>query len=341
MNRPSELTPREAQQRFIDDRRLDSTDHTVQSYHYRTKSFVEWCEERDVQSVADLNGWLLDEYKRSLQGENKPVTVKGKMTALKQLLDYLARIDAVDEALPDKVDIPTIERSEETSDVKLATEDAERLLAFYREDAAWRGRTRHVVLELLWNTGCRLGGLRALDVTDYHSDEEYVEFVHRPQTDTPLKNKDQGERAVSLPSTVCDVLDHYLARERPDKRDEHGRDPLIGCRQGRPAAGTIRAWSYLATEPCITIECPHGRSRPRCEYTERTHASKCPSSRSPHQVRTGSITWHRDRGVPLEVTAERVNASPKVIERFYDKASSVEKMENRRREYLENLDFES
>jgi hypothetical protein len=42
----------------------------------------------------------------------------------------------------------------------------------------------------------------------------------------------------------------------------------------------------------------------------------------------------------MEITAERVNASPDVIERFYDKASHVEKMENRRRSYVQNLDLE-
>ncbi len=145
---------------------------------------------------------------------------------------------------------------------------------------------------------------------------------------------------MSINETVCDVLDAFIVRERSEKRDEFGREPLFSGRQGRPSDSTVRAWAYLGTQPCLCGPCPHGRQKHSCEYLERNHASKCPSSRSPHQIRTGSITWHRDRGVPMEITAERVNASPDVIERFYDKASHVEKMENRRRSYVQNLDLE-
>ncbi|MDB9264438.1 hypothetical protein PN424_17595, partial [Halorubrum ezzemoulense] len=38
-----------------------------------------------------------------------------------------------------------------------------------------------------------------------------------------------------------------------------------------------------------------------CEYTEFKHASKCPSSRSPHRIRTGAVTWMLNAGIPPEV----------------------------------------
>lgn len=64
------------------------------------------------------------------------------------------------------------------------------------------------------------------------------------------------------------------------------------------------------------------------------------SSRSPHHIRTGSITWHRDRGVPKEVTAERANASEGIVDVFYDKASKRERMDFRRRPHLDKLEID-
>lgn len=100
----------------------------------------------------------------------------------------------------------------------------------------------------------------------------------------------------------------------------------------------MRVWSYQATQPCLHSPCPHGREREDCQYTERPHASKCPSSRSPHKIRIGSITWQLNIGFPPEVVAERVNASIEVIEQHYDKESPHERMEQRRRKYISNME---
>jgi site-specific recombinase XerD len=336
---PSEMSPNEAQKRFINKRSMDNTDRTIRGYNNRLIHFVRWCEEEDIQTVDELSGWLLDQYAMSLrQDDYAPATVKSRLSTLVQLLKYLANIEAVPSDLPEKVDVPNLEHEQETSDKMLETEDAKALLEYFRDSKARFGTAWHVTLEVFWVTGCRMGAFRGLDLGDYHPDKRYLDFQHRPP-ETPLKNGEDGERAVKLPPAVCDALDTYIARERFDKRDEQGREPLFTTRQGRPSFTTIRAWCYLATQPCLYMECPHGKQRPRCAYTDRAQSSKCPSSRSPHQVRTGSITWHRDQGMPIEVTAERVNATPKVIKRYYDKADRLQKMEERREAYTENLDI--
>lgn len=338
---PSDLSPREARDRFLDKRSLENSEKTIRSYDNRLTQWVKWCEERDLQRVGDLSGWLLDEFERHLRASgDAPTTQKGKMTAVSQLVQYLESIEAVDEDLSEKVHVPELTRDQESSDVLLDTEDAKALLTYYRNSTSRFGTPYHVVLEIFWNTGCRLGALLGLDVGDYSREHRYLDFNHRPETGTPLKNDVDGERVVQISEAVCDAIDHYLARERSDKRDESGREPLLSGRQGRPSEGTIRSWTYLATQPCLHTECPHGKVRSRCEWTKRNHASKCPSSRAPHHIRTGSITWHCDRGLPIEVISERVNASPDVIKRFYDKAGRIQKMEQRRKQHTENLDIE-
>jgi hypothetical protein len=97
---------------------------------------------------------------------------------------------------------------------------------------------------------------------------------------------------------------------------------------------------YLATVPCLHSECPHGNDPETCEFLEYSKASQCPSSRSPHQVRTGAITWMRNRGVPVDVVAARANASVSMIEKHYDKPDYIEEMEKRRRPFLDKLDFD-
>ena len=315
---------------------MDSTESTVRSYSNRLMPFVVWCEEHQVKTVDELTGWTLDEYRRSLT-DDAPVTVKGKMMALKQLLSYLGRIDAVPVELEEKVPIPQLSAEDERSEVKLAPEDAIAALRYHRDSVGYSGTARHAMLEVLWFTGCRMSGVRALDLDDYDSDTGTLRFVNRPQTGTRLKNGNDGERPVAVPPEVVDVLDRFIARERPDKRDDHGRRPLFSTRQGRASDSSVRGYCYMATQPCLYKSCPHGKNRETCKYRDRTYASQCPSSRSPHQIRTGSITWQLNRGMPIEDVAERVNSAPSTIRRHYDVASGLEKLEERRRDHLGQL----
>lgn len=337
---PADLSPSDAVEWYLDHRRASSSDQTMQSYQYRLQQFVEWCDDQDIDRVGDLNGFTLERFFRHRRSELAAVSLKGQMSSLRMFIRYLERIEAVDEGLAEKIDVPTISRDQETSDVMLEAADAKQLIGYYRNSAAERATPRHVVLEIFWNTGCRLGGLRGLDLADYHSDEQYLSFQHRPEEGTPLKNDLEGQRTVAISEAVANVLDHYIARERFDRRDEFGREPLLSGRQGRPSPTSIRAWSYLSTQPCVHMRCPHGYEKRTCDFRERGAASKCPSSRSPHHIRTGSITWHLDRGIPLEVVAERVNAAPETIKQHYDKASNLQKLEQRRKQYTENLDID-
>ncbi|QZY01082.1 tyrosine-type recombinase/integrase [Halobaculum rubrum] len=339
---PSDLSVAHATELFLEAKAIDVSEKTVYDYRDRLRWFIAWCDEQGIETVDDLSGLAIDRARAQRAQDVAPTTLKGLMVAINQLVEYLVGIEAVDEQLAESVNIPSLDRADETSDTLLAPADATASLSFFRDSPAYRGTDWHTFLEIAWNTGARMGGIRGLDLRDYErlDDGATLSFVHRPQSDTPLKNKTEGERVVRISETVADVLDFYLTRERVDKRDDHGREPLLSCRQGRPSDSTLRVWSYFATQPCLHTSCPHGEDRETCKYRKRNHASKCPSSRSPHQIRSGSITWQLNRGVPLEHVAERVNATSKVIERFYDKASGERQM-RRREEFTRDLDIDS
>jgi len=335
-----DLSVREAKERYLNHRRTEAKASSIKGWHYRLKLFVEWAESQGIERVSDLDGWTLDEYQTHRRGKGvTSSTLNGEMQTLKNWMEYLARIEVVDSDLPEKVHVPTVPDSEESNDEMLEPDAAMSLISMYRGNPDLRATSNHALLELLWFTGARIGGIRTLDLGDFYSDEQYVEFRDRPDTGTPLKNDSDGERAVGLPRSVCDVVDEYIRDHRIDAH-ESGRRPLFTTTQGRVSPNSVRVWCYMATLPCLYRECPHGRERETCEYTHIHDASKCPSSMSPHRVRTGSITWQRDQGLPAEIVAERVNANLRVIEKYYDKASRRERLERRRRPYVQNLEID-
>jgi len=165
----------------------------------------------------------------------------------------------------------------------------------------------------------RRSGLRALDVGDWDGEERKLSFLNRPTRGTRLKNGDDHERKVVLSEAPAEILTEYVEMNRHRKHDDEGRRPLITSEQGRPTKSTITNWMYQATQPCLTQSCPHSKKRMHCEWTEQTEASKCPSSKSPHPVRRGSITWQLNLGRDPADVAARAATTPQVIRRYYDR----------------------
>jgi len=337
---PPELSPREARDRWLDKQRVSKREQTISTLYYRLKLFTEWCEREDILRMRDLTGWDLESYEADRRSKAKALTLNKEFGTLRNFLEATADWGLIDHDIAETVTPPDVPRDELSDDTMLEAGEALRLLSAYRADGE-RGYRGHVLLELAWHTGARIGGLRALDVRDFDADREFVRFVNRPETGTPLKNGPEGERAVALTSTVAEIVAAYVDEYRHDVSDDKGRQPLLPSTQGRPTPGTVRDWMYQTTQPCHYGPCPHEKTPETCSWTGYNQASKCPSSRSPHQVRTGAITWMRDRGVPAEVVAERVNSSVDTIEQHYDKADDVGEMEARRRKYVSNLEFEN
>jgi site-specific recombinase XerD len=337
-DRVPDLTPREALERWLGKLRSAKADSTVSAYHYQLKHFAAFCEDEGIQSIRAVTGWDIETFETQRREQGlEALSLHKELSTLRLFLEYCARVELVDEELPEKVDPPDVPRDAHVDETRLHTDDARTLLAYYDEHDY--GTRTHALLTLTWFTGCRLGGVRSLDVTDYYPDDQYIHFQHRPDRGTPLKNGRDGERAVGLADYAVDVLDEYLATERKDKYDDEGNKPLITSSVGRASENAVRAWMYLATQPCLHSPCPHGKERSSCEWVDYTYGSKCASSRSPHQVRTGSITWQLNRGVPVEAVSQRVNTSVRVLKRHYDQPTHLEELEERRREHVDRLGF--
>lgn len=326
------MHPTEAVQAYLDGR-TDLSPSSKENHGYRLERFLEWCEEEGIDDMNGLTGRNLHQYKIWRSQDVNNVTLKNQLGTVRQFLAFCESIDAVSPGLSEKLELPDLGFKEDVSDTMLSPEEAEKILP-YLEKYEY-GTVRHVIFLLLWHTGIRTSTLRAFDVDDFSGSENYIEAVHRPNT--PLKNRTQGERQINLNDEVVNVIENYLEMNHPQVEDDSGRMPLIGTKKGRAHDTTIRNHIYRVTRPCHYLnECPHDRDREECEAANSRLASKCPSSVSPHAIRKGSITYHRNNGWPAKAVSDRADVSQEVLDRHYDKGTKSEKRE-RRKEFLNNL----
>ncbi|OYR39590.1 site-specific integrase [Halorubrum sp. Hd13] len=331
------IDPETALELYIAEKETSVADATVVSHKSRLSFLLRWCEEREIENLNELTGRRLQEFRlwRRNVGDLTKVSEKTQMDTLRVFVKWLESIDAVEQNLHKNVLSPDITSQENSRDVMLETDDAEAMLA-YLERYEYAS-INHVTATLLWHTMLRMGSVRALDVEDYDPEEQSLRLRHRPSTDTPLKNKQEGERIIAVSGEVCLVLDDWIREQRPEVTDDHGRNPLLTTRNGRVAKTTLRTYCYQMTRPCeYGQECPHDRDTADCEALETGGASKCPSSVSPHPFRRGAITHYLQSDVPETVVGDRANVTSDVIDQHYDQRSQKEKMEQRRG-YLDDI----
>lgn len=331
------LEPEAAVDLYLDHRRTEVSEETMSSHRYRLEAFVDWCDQEHIYNMNDLSGRDLHAYRvyRRETHDLAPMTLQGQLSTLRVFLRFCASIDAVDEGLASKVLLPTVRGEDQARETLLNHKRAEPILE-YLSKFHYASRD-HVLFCLLWYTGMRTGGIRAIDLDDYEPEDTAFELVHRPETGTPLKNKEGGERWVALSPALAEILDDYIAGPRRDVEDKYGRKPLLTTAQGRPSTSTIRETVYYWTRPCFVGEgCPHDRNPGECDAANDGTPNGCPSVRSPHDVRSGAITSHLLEDVPVEIVSDRMDVSQDVLDRHYDRRTEREKMEQRR-EYLGDI----
>jgi integrase len=259
------------------------------------------------------------------------------MATLRVFMKWAASYDAVPEGMHAKVRVPDLPRDADVNDDMIEAEAAFDILEYLKmyEYAS----KRHVMFSILWFTGMRMGAVRGIDLGDIERDKRgaYIDLKHRPEQDTPLKNKAQGERPVAIHDKRYELIQDYIKARREDHTDEYGREPLLTSTRGRLSKNATRSTLYRVTRPCVYgTECPHDRDQEDCEAKQTNkQASTCPSVVSPHPFRKGAISRDLNAGAPKEVVSERMDVTEDVLDQHYDKRTKREKMEVRRKLYRE------
>lgn len=333
------ITPKEAVELYLKDRQSELAEETLRSHRSRLSFFEEWCGEQGIENLNSLSGRDMHRYRvwRREGGNLAPASEKAQMDCIRVFIRFLEKIDAVRPDLSTSVVSPSLSEEEASRDVLVEAEAAEEILDYLSSYEF--ASARHVCFRLAWRAALRRGSLRALDVDDYNAEEQSLRVVHRPASGTPLKNKNRGERYVALSSETCEIIDAWIADRRPSVQDSEGREPLLATSQGgRPHPGTIQSYIYSVTKPCLrTRDCPHDRVVEECEAaSDRTKASQCPSSTSPHSVRRGAVTFWLSQKQPEAWISARANMSSEILNLHYDGRGQKERMEQRRG-YLDNI----
>lgn len=327
-----ETEPETALERYLSDREDEVQKATLKAHNYRLSHFVRWCGIEGVENLNDLNGRNLQDYRywRKEDGGLNNVTLHTQMTTFRVFIKWCEDFQAVVPGLHEKIRIPSLDDGEDVSDRKIEPERALKILD-YLNDFQYASRD-HAMFRVLFRTGVRTGGLRTLDLGDYHSQDQYIEVKNRPEQDTPLKNGEKGERPIYLNGMTCQVLDDYIAHHRIEVEDDYGREPLLTTQHGRLSPNTIRQRLYKLTQPCAyTGSCPHDKEPATCDAHQNTDfASQCPSSEPPHSARKASITYWRKRDTPAQQVGERANVNQDIIKKHYDKRSDQDKMDQRK-----------
>ena len=187
------IEPQTAVEQYLADRETELRRASINSHRSRLRHFVRWCDKRDIDNCNTLIGRQLHQYRlwRRDEGDLAPVTEKTQMDTLRVFIRWLESVDGVEQDLSEKVLSPSITPEQNTRHETLDTEQAEKVLAHLEKYEY--GTIEHVAIALMWHTMMRIGGVHALDVDDYHADEQYLEVRHRPEQGTPIKNKDAGE----------------------------------------------------------------------------------------------------------------------------------------------------
>jgi len=329
------IGPREAVQLYLDHREPELSEKSLENHRYRLDAFVAFCTEAGIENLNALTGRDLHKFRvwrRNGEGKHydeiSKVTLYGNLQTLRKFLEFCSSIDAVEQGMRERVLIPNLEDEEISKDEFLDEDRAVAILDFL--DQFRYASREHVVISLLWHTGMRLGSLRAIDVDDFDADARCLDLVHRPASGTPLKNKQAAERSIAVGDYHVKLLGAYIENNRHDVTDDAGRQPLITSAQGRLTETPIRRLCYRWTQPCEIGECPHDEDPKTCEYRLRENLVDCPSSRSPHGIRRGSITKHLRDGTPRDIVSDRMNVTQDVLDRHYDETTSRERMELRR-----------
>lgn len=322
------IAPRGAVDRYLKERKPEVAESTYHNHKYTLNSFVEWSDEVSIEAVSELDGMYLHEFKlyRREQGINE-VTLYNNLCTIRVFVRWLESMELVDQGLAEGMMIP--DPDDDVRDEMITEETAGEILDYL--DKFEYGTLRHAFFAVLWTTGFRIGTVRSLDLDDYHPEEHYIEVVHRPESGTPLKNKNEANREVNLHAWVCEILDDYLEMHRHQTTDDHERKPLFTTSQGRPARSTLRQQIAGLTRPChYSGDCPHGRTISDCEAYSYNYAQRCPSSVSPHPLRRAAITNWLNEGHRKELIGDRMNVSPKTLDKHYDARTKGEKRELRR-----------
>ncbi|AFZ74830.1 tyrosine-type recombinase/integrase [Natronobacterium gregoryi] len=218
--------PRKARRDFLKAKRATLKQSSARAYEYPIKHFVQFLETEAVESMQEVDGYLIEQWKLDRQKDDlAPATFRNNVKKIKTFINWCEASSLVTLGLADSIDVPTISEDDEASHEHITFQRAQKVLNYL--DTYRYASREHALFYTLWETGCRISGAVALDVGDLDQTKRKLEFVDRKEEGTALKNGRKGVRNVTLSEDLIHVLTDYIEVNRHDVRDDFNRRPLF------------------------------------------------------------------------------------------------------------------
>jgi site-specific recombinase XerC len=282
------MNPQEAIESYIDAKKSDVSDATIQNYSYRLERLGEFLKQNDVDDISELTPEMVNSFKqkRLSHSEVGPYTVRQQLRTVRDFLRWLEHKEVLEETVSNSVAIPNSDTEGNATD-PMDPEKAEGVIDWLVKYKY--ASKEHVIFQTMWETGIRVGTLRAFDVSDWDSYGKFLTARHRPNTGTPLRDGRKGERRIPVSDDLAEALEDWIEINRPKVTDDYGREPLISTTHGRASGTTVRNTIQKVVQPCRwDNNCPHGEDVSTCEYRKHDNLAGCPSSENTRTVRKGS-----------------------------------------------------
>jgi len=291
---------------YFDERKSELSDSSLQNHRYQLQRFSEWSRGAgNVDSIGDIIPLKLSKFRRHRSSDINSNTMYNQLCILRLFLRFCHRMGWVREEISESIVLPRRDGGARDSAI-----DPDRMEALLDElDRYPYASLTHVIAALMWTCSMRISGVRSLDVGDIYLDEWWIDVNHRPETGTPLKNKEVSEREINIHPWVQDVLRDWIDDRRPDIEDSHGHTPLIASGAGRLSRSSIRR------RVCRLTACGGVGDGYACSADR---ASQCDECVPPHDIRRTSISSWFDDVADIELLAGRVDCSLSTMREHYD-----------------------
>lgn len=102
------LDTRTGKEMYLDHRRAELADRTLESHHYRLEQFLEYLDVKGIDNLNDLTSRDLHRYRVKRREEDGLAldSIRGQMFTVKKFTEFLASIDAVRSGLSEDMLIP-------------------------------------------------------------------------------------------------------------------------------------------------------------------------------------------------------------------------------------------
>ncbi|RLM96983.1 site-specific integrase [Haloarcula sp. Atlit-7R] len=323
-------TLHELYERYLS-RRHDRSPATRSQYRRTIPSFIKFAEDRDIKMPAGISTELVDAYIDDLQREyDADATILTYTTNVRGWLCWLNKRGQCPDDVYTILDKDELGLSPRARDEAIPADEAISILE--QLDRQRCGSFKHALLELLWNSGIRIGGAHSLDVRDFDPTNREIRLRHRPKKGTRLKNGNDnenaagdGERNVTLSTSAVEAIEHYIDCSRPSVTDDFDREPLFATQYGRATRSTLRRRVYEATSCRWGNDSDNGACDENCD----PDSNVCTYSYYPHAIRRGSIVHHLSGGLRPSIASERFDVSIQTLRKHYDPRTKRRRKEDR------------